>query len=250
MNRRGNGDVCGRNSARKARARKAAPAADETETAASSAESQDASSNATAAAASSQEDASATTGSSSPVQDAHGNLTGSLFVKLASTLDGAESADLSGNSLVKGERYTLSEQAPTAGYTCAEDATVTVGGDGALSVASPDGRVTASADGHTITVRDVPTAATVAKQDAKGKPLAGATYRVEAADGSDFADGSTDQQAVSDAQGTAAVGALLVPGATYTLAEPQAPAGFDALAQPARFTMDEVGTLTLVDDVE
>lgn len=73
---------------------------------------------------------------------------------------------------------------------------------------------------------------------------------MEAADGSDFADGSTDRQVVSDAQGTAAVGALLVPGTTYTLAESQAPAGFDALAQPARFTMDEVGTLTLVDDVE
>ena len=169
---------------------------------------------------------------------------GTTVEETRTVLDGAESADLSDNSLIKGERYTLSEQVPTAGYTCAEDATVTVGGDGALSVVSPDGRVTASADGHAVTVRDVPTAATVTKRDAKGQPLAGATYRVEAADGSAFADGTTEQVLSVGGDGaTAELRGLLVVGDRYRMVETAAPAGYYLNDEVLGFTVNRDGTL-------
>lgn len=48
--------------------------------------------------------------------------------------------------------------------------------------------------------------------------------------------GLTSEGVQTDAQGTAQLASLLIPGQTYTLAETAAPAGYQPLAGSAQFT--------------
>ncbi|MDD6730506.1 MAG: SpaA isopeptide-forming pilin-related protein, partial [Eggerthellaceae bacterium] len=193
------------------------------------------------------------------------DLSGAVFALApAKTKAGAESdtiatkptdaqgtTDLSVLQLAAHTDYTVTETAAPAGFKLdASPVTIHVADDGAVSLVgeAPAAYTLAKGDDGVwvLTCADEPFDLHVQKTDATGQPLEGATLDISGS----FADGSTDQQVVSDAQGMATVGALLVPGETYALAESQAPEGFDALAQPARFTMDEAGTLTLIDDAD
>ena len=63
-----------------------------------------------------------------------------------------------------------------------------------------------------------------------------------------FAGGPTGESVQTDAQGTASLASLLMPGQTYTLTNTAAPAGFQPLVGSAQFTMDEDGKLQVIDD--
>lgn len=89
------------------------------------------------------------------------NADGSTAKETRTVLGGDKSQDLTGNTLIRGASYALEEATATDGYTYAKDATLTVGGDGSLSVNSADAKTSVSDDGHTVTVADSPTAVTV-----------------------------------------------------------------------------------------
>lgn len=93
------------------------------------------------------------------------NADGSTAEETRTVLGGDKSQDLTGNTLIRGASYTLEETTATDGYTYAKDATLTVGGDGSLSVNSADAKTSVSDDGHTVTVADSPTAVTFKKID-------------------------------------------------------------------------------------
>lgn len=71
------------------------------------------------------------------------------------------------------------------------------------------------------------------KTDPDGSVLPDASFDVT---GQFAAGGLTSESVQTDAQGTAQLASLLIPGQTYTLAETAATAGYQPLAGSAQFT--------------
>ena len=95
-----------------------------------------------------------------------------------------------------------------------------------------------------LTCSDEPYVLQLLKTDPEGSMLPDASFDVTG----QFAGGSTSESVQTDAQGTAKLASLLIPGQTYTLAETAAPAGYQPLAGSAQFTMGEDGKLQVLDD--
>ena len=80
-------------------------------------------------------------------------------------------------------------------------------------------------DGVTLTAADQQTRLALAKVAEDGQtPLAGATFQVTPADGSAFANGSTDPVTMqTDSDGMAELAGQLVVGGSYSIVEVRAP---------------------------
>ncbi|MDY5662113.1 MAG: Cna B-type domain-containing protein [Coriobacteriales bacterium] len=199
------------------------------------------------------------------------NADGTTVEETRTVLGGSATQDLTGNSLIKGASYTLKEATAADGYTYVEDATLTVGDDGSLSVVSADGKASVSADGHTVTVSDSPTQVTFKKIDrTDGSDIAKhMRYRVYALgrfaklarssyvgdDGSIQAYGQPDTGLYLDgtaAQITEALRGELVATkdaakpVMYQLQEQEAPAGYQLDPTPVFFIVNPDGTVTQV----
>ena len=199
------------------------------------------------------------------------NADGTTVEETRTVLGGSATQDLTGNSLIKGASYTLTEATATDGYTYVEDATLTVGDDGSLYVVSADGKASVSADGHTVTVADSPTEVTFKKIDRNdGSDIAKhMRYRVLALgrfaklaqssyvgdDGSIQAYGQPDTGLYLDgtaAQITEALRGELVATkdaakpVVYQLQEQEAPAGYQLDPTPVFFIVNPDGTVTQV----
>lgn len=199
------------------------------------------------------------------------NADGSTAEETRTVLGGDTSQDLTGNSLVKGASYTLEEATATDGYTYAQDATLTVGGDGSLSVNSADAKTSVSDDGHTVTVADSPTAVTFKKIDrTDGSDISKhMRYRVLALrsfaklssssyvgddgnvkpydrpDGGLYLDGTAAQ--LTDAlRGELVATKDAAHPFVYRLQEQEAPAGYQLDPTPVFFIVNPDGTVTQV----
>ena len=95
-----------------------------------------------------------------------------------------------------------------------------------------------------LTCSDEPYVLQLLKTDPEGSMLPDASFDVTG----QFAGGSKSESVQTDAQGTAKLASLLIPGQTYTLAETAAPAGYQPLAGSAQFTMGEDSKLQVLDD--
>ena len=159
--------------------------------------------------------------------------------------------------LVAGRTYTITETAAPAGFELAGSASFTVAEDGTVSLVADDGSAVATVlgrdgsgsyeatvDGRTavITAADTSIAAQLVKVTGS-TPLAGAEFELAPAEGSAFADGSTDARTLEvNANGLTALNGL-VAGGTYVLRETVAPAGYELIAGELTFTVGEDGTL-------
>ena len=171
--------------------------------------------------------------------------TGALAEKLAVNEYGL--AYLDAGKLVAGNTYTLKETKAPAGYKlCSDELKLTVNADGKLEVVGEKpAAFTVHADAAAVVMTDEATGLTVTKlaDDGQSK-LAGAEFTVTPAEGSAFADGTTDAKALATGtDGTATLAAQLVAGNTYTLAETKAPAGYKQTAQCLTFTVATDGSL-------
>ena len=161
--------------------------------------------------------------------------------------------------LVGGNTYTIREVTAPNGYELAGSATFTVNEDGTITLHDDAGKTTeaavlgkdgsgsylASVDGGTavITATNSPIAVQLIKVSGS-TPLAGATFELTPAEGSTFADGSSDAQPITfTAAGVTAL-ANLKADATYTLKETVPPAGYELNPTEFTFTVAEDGTIT------
>ena len=172
-------------------------------------------------------------------------LEGAEFTLSGTFADGAAEKDVTPGTpvtgLIAGEKYVLTETVAPAGYEKLGSIELTVAADGTVSGTGAGYEV--AADGVTVVATDIAIEARVAKVDENGKPLAGATFAVAAAD-----DPADTRTVTTGEDGTAALDAAwLVAGRTYTITEVEAPAGFE-LAGSASFTVAEDGTVSLVAD--
>ena len=172
-------------------------------------------------------------------------LEGAEFTLSGTFADGATEKDVTPGTpvtgLIAGEKYVLTETVAPAGYEKLGSIELTVAADGTVSGTGAGYEV--AADGVTVVATDIAIEARVAKVDENGKPLAGATFTVAAAD-----DPADTRTVTTGEDGTAALDAAwLVAGRTYTITEVEAPAGFE-LAGSASFTVAEDGTVSLVAD--
>ena len=148
----------------------------------------------------------------------------------------------------------VNEVTAPAGYELADPVTFTVGEDGTLTLAGgSDAAWSVAADGGTavLTAKDEPVEITIAKQgelaDGTTGPLAGAESTLEPAEGSAFADGSSDPVALaaSGEDGSIDVpSATLVASGTYVLREAKAPAGYELIEGAFTFTVADDGTVS------
>lgn len=149
-------------------------------------------------------------------------------------------------SLIAGETYTVVEtKAPDGFKQAVESFSFTVGEDGTLAAASGSVQALPGAEGYrigddgvTLQAVDAPIQLTLSKRATDGTPLAGATFALEGPvpAGTVLTTGEDGTVSVSDA-------VTLVAGSTYTLAEVEAPAGYELLAEPFSFTIGVDGTV-------
>ena len=163
--------------------------------------------------------------------------------------DAAGDVDLSNLALAVDTDYTIAETKAPDGFKLDADAvTVHIDADGtvALSGEAPASYTLDAADdgAFVLTCSDEPYVLQLLKTDPEGSMLPDASFDVTG----QFAGGSTSESLQTDAQGTAKLASLLIPGQTYTLAETAAPAGYQPLAGSAQFTMGEDGKLQVLDD--
>ncbi|MGN0059095.1 MAG: SpaA isopeptide-forming pilin-related protein [Coriobacteriales bacterium] len=163
--------------------------------------------------------------------------------------DAAGDVDLSGLTLAADTDYTIAEtKAPDGFKLDADEVTVHIDADGAVTVSgeAPASYTLNTADdgAYVLTCSDEPFVLQLLKTDPDGSALPDASFDVTG----QFAGGSTSESVQTDAQGTAKLASLLMPGQTYTLTETAAPAGYQQLSGSAQFTMDEDGKLQVVDD--
>ena len=164
---------------------------------------------------------------------------------ITSTAEGAVAIP----GLVAGKTYVLTEIEAPLGYELAEGSfTFTVGADGTISV--PDDAENGAAYSHanrgvvTVTVTNEPVEVQIEKLGENSAPLTGATFSLAPAEGSTFANGSTEALTLSTTDGlTSVVSAQLVAGQTYVLTETAAPAGYELIAGSFNFTVNADGTL-------
>lgn len=163
--------------------------------------------------------------------------------------DAAGDVDLSNLALAVDTDYTIAETKAPDGFKLDADAvTVHIDADGtvALSGEAPASYTLDAADdgAFVLTCSDEPYVLQLLKTGPEGSMLPDASFDVTG----QFAGGSTSESVQTDAQGTAKLASLLIPGQTYTLAETAAPAGYQPLAGSAQFTMGEGGKLQVLDD--
>lgn len=142
--------------------------------------------------------------------------------------------------------YTLTETTAPAGYEKLGSITFTI---------NPDGTITGTGVGYTvdsnginITAQDTAIKARLMKTDENNQPQAGATFAIEPAAGSAFADGKTDPVEFTTGEGGVIdlTDAWLVGDNTYTITEVTAPNGYE-LAGTVTFKVNENGTIDLID---
>ena len=172
------------------------------------------------------------------------------------------SVELPFAQLVAGGSYTLTETKAPAGYELVEPVTFTVGEDGALALATGTDTAWSVSEGEdgmvTLTAADEPVEVQIVKVDAapEGEDqqvLAGAEFTLAPAEGSTFADGSTEPVALaaSGEDGVVTVEpATLVAGGTYVLTEAKAPAGYELIEGSLTFTVGDDGMLTLAEGTD
>ena len=168
-------------------------------------------------------------------------LPGATFQVTGSFADSAEPVKtLSTNTdglaavtgLIVGETYAVAETASPAGYSLiAGTCSFTVDPDGTLKMGAHAGGYQVAGDGVTLTAADQQTRLALAKVAEDGQtPLAGATFQVTPADGSAFANGSTDPVTMqTDSDGMAELAGQLVVGGSYSIVEVRAPAGYELI---------------------
>ena len=150
------------------------------------------------------------------------------------------------------------------GYELAGSATFRVNPDGSLTLIADDGSDAAAVEGANgsghyevavdggtavITASDNGIAAQLVKVDGKDS-LAGAQFSLAPADGFAFADGGTEPQTLTvNANGLAALPGLTA-GATYTLTETLAPAGYKLNPTVFTFMVSADGSLAPVENTD
>lgn len=142
--------------------------------------------------------------------------------------------------------YTLTETTAPAGYEKLGSITFTINRDG--TIAGTGVGYTVDGNGINITAQDTAIKARLMKTDENNQPQAGATFAIEPADGSAFADGKTDPVEFTTGEGGVIdlTDAWLVGGNTYTITEVTAPNGYE-LAGTVTFKVNENGTIDLID---
>ena len=142
--------------------------------------------------------------------------------------------------------YKLTESTAPDGYEKLGSITFTI---------NPDGTIAGTGVGYTvdgndinITAQDTAIKARLMKTDENNQPQAGATFAIEPAAGSAFADGKTDPVEFTTGEGGVIdlTDAWLVGGNTYTITEVTAPNGYE-LAGTVTFKVNENGTIDLID---
>ena len=191
---------------------------------------------------------------------------------VASGEDG--SIDVPSATLAAGGTYVLTETRAPAGYELIDALTFTVAADGTIELAEGAGAawsVSETEDGMAqIAAVDeaiegklikVSAASEAAEGDAEGEEgsapaapvtLAGAEFTLAPAEGSAFADGSSEPLTLAASGEDGLVDlpfAQLVAGGSYTLTETKAPAGYE-LAAPAAFTVGEDGSIALAEGAD
>ena len=143
--------------------------------------------------------------------------------------------------------YKLTETTAPAGYEKLGSITFTIKPDG--TIAGTGVGYTVDGNGINITAQDTAIKARLMKTDENNQPQAGATFAIEPAAGSVFADGKTDPVEFTTGEGGVIdlTDAWLVGGNTYTITEVTAPNGYE-LAGTATFTVNEDGSITFHDD--
>lgn len=142
--------------------------------------------------------------------------------------------------------YTLTETTAPAGYEKLGSITFTINRDG--TIAGTGAGYTVDGNGINITAQDTAIKARLMKTDENNQPQAGATFAIEPAAGSAFADGKTDPVEFTTGEGGVIdlTDAWLVGGNTYTITEVTAPNGYE-LAGTVTFKVNENGTIDLID---
>ena len=142
--------------------------------------------------------------------------------------------------------YTLTETTAPAGYEKLGSITFTINPDG--TIAGTGVGYTVDGNGINITAQDTAIKARLMKTDENNQPQAGATFAIEPAAGSAFADGKTDPVEFTTGEGGVIdlTDAWLVGGNTYTITEVTAPNGYE-LAGTVTFKVNENGTIDLID---
>lgn len=167
-----------------------------------------------------------------------GTFAGSAAVETRYLMTEGSEGTMTG-ALIAGNTYTVSETTAPTGYDKVADFQVAMNDDGTVNlVGTPEG---ISVTGHAVTVKDVQTEISLAKVDANGASLSGATFTLTGV----FADGSTSKTML-DGAATATLTGQLVEGNTYTVSETVAPDGYTTLPDFS-VSVAADGTLTLVD---
>lgn len=152
--------------------------------------------------------------------------------------DAAGDVDLSNLALAVDTDYTIAEtKAPDGFKLDVEAVAVHIDADGTVALsgeASASYTLDTTEDGaFVLTCSDEPYVLQLLKTDPDGSVLPDASFDVTG----QFAGGCLTSESVqTDAQGTAQLASLLIPGQTYTLAETAAPTGYQPLAGSAQFT--------------
>lgn len=162
---------------------------------------------------------------------------------------GADPATIDGLIVTNGKNrheYTLTETTAPAGYEKLGSITFTINPDG--TIAGTGVGYTVDGNGINITAQDTAIKARLMKTDENNQPQAGATFAIEPAAGSVFADGKTDPVEFTTGEGGVIdlTDAWLVGGNTYTITEVTAPNGYE-LAGTVTFKVNENGTIDLID---
>ncbi|WP_146003691.1 SpaA isopeptide-forming pilin-related protein [Enorma phocaeensis] len=157
--------------------------------------------------------------------------------------------------LVDGGTYRIEEVAAPAGYACAQGSiTVTMHHDGTVTVdgtADNDPLFKLEYSQVTITATNRPVTVKLQKNGDDGSQnLVGARFVVEPADGTTFADGTTenDRYTTTDA-GPLEIEQLLV-GGTYTIREDIYPEGYEDMTAELTFTVGDHGEIVPLGDYD
>lgn len=162
---------------------------------------------------------------------------------------GAEPATIDGLIVTNDKNrheYKLTETTAPAGYEKLGSITFTINPDG--TIAGTGVGYTVDGNGINITAQDTAIKARLMKTDENNQPQADATFAIEPADGSAFADGKTDPVEFTTGEGGVIdlTDAWLVGDNTYTITEVTAPNGYE-LAGTVTFKVNENGTIDLID---
>lgn len=150
--------------------------------------------------------------------------------------------------LVEGGTYRIEEVAAPVGYVCAQGSiTVTMHNNGAITAAegyANDSLFVIEPDQVTITATNRPVTVQLQKNGSDGtQNLADARFVVEPADGTTFADGTTEnKRPVTTAVGPLTLEGLMV-GGTYTIREDVYPEGYEDMTAQLTFTVGDHGEI-------